>query len=56
MFVLTEKERKKSSVFKGLNEYLKKKITWISKTCFIISTKYKKEIANTSTPCMNCNC
>lgn len=24
MFVLTEKERKKSSVFKGLNEYLKK--------------------------------
>lgn len=28
MFVLTEKERKKSSVFKGLNEYLKKKKTW----------------------------
>lgn len=52
MFVLTEKERKKSSVFKGLNEYLKKKLTW----CFDISTKYKKERANTSTPCMNCNC
>lgn len=31
-------------------------MTWISKTCFIISTKYKKEIANTSTPYMNCDC